>query len=233
MKKSIKSDRSLLFTSLLLFFMLLAGIASGVVGFIYGHEALKGVTQPDIRPNNHQGSNPENLKTKGLELLKEQDAIANVKKQIGMEDPKKIAQQAKDAKKQASDFEKAVANDPKAGIAAVKLPIVREDQGIEIAVKSIDAKTQNVKFAVTLVNRGSQAVNFDRSLVTVTTDRDRTINTIVNGLPNSLSANGREAKFSIAIPKSNLDKVKTVSLQLTDKDKKLQLEVSGLPVKQK
>lgn len=232
MKKSVKQDRTLLLTSLLLFFMLLAGIGSGVLGFISGHEALKGVTQPDIRPNNSKVSSAENLQTKGLELVPEREVIAGVKKQIGMEEPKKTAQQAKNAKSQARAFEKAVNNDP-TGIAAVKLPIVREDQGIEIAVRSIDAKTKDVKFGVTLVNRGSQAVNFGRNTVTVTTARERIINAFVNGLPSSLPANGREAKLTIAIPKSNLDKVKTVSLQLTDTDRKLQLEVSGLPVKQK
>jgi hypothetical protein len=231
MKKSIKNDRTLLLTSILLFFMLAAGIMSGVLGFVSGHEALKGVTQPDIRPNNTKGGNAQNLKTKGLELLQEQELIANVKKQIGIEEPKKDAQQAKDAKKQAQIFEKAVKNDPQAGIPVVTLPIVREDQGIEIAVKSIDAKSANVKYTVTLVNRGSQAVNFGQSTVSVTTDRSQTLNAITTGLPSSLLANGKEAKVTVTIPKNALDKVKTVSLQLTDTDKKLQLEISGLPVK--
>ena len=106
MKKSIKNDRTLLLTSILLFFMLAAGIMSGVLGFVSGHEALKGVTQPDIRPSNTKGGNAQNLKTKGLELLQEPELIANVKKQIGIEEPKKDAQQAKDAKKQAQEFEK-------------------------------------------------------------------------------------------------------------------------------
>ena len=186
MKKSIKNDRTLLLTSILLFFMLAAGIMSGVLGFVSGHEALKGVTQPDIRPNNTKGGNAQNLKTKGLELLQEQELIANVKKQIGIEDPKKDAQQAKNAKKQAQEFEKAVKNDPQAGIPVVTLPIVREDQGIEIAVKSIDAKSTNIKYEVTLVNRGSQAVNFSQSTVSVTTDRSQTLNAVTAGLPSSL-----------------------------------------------
>ncbi len=231
MKKSIKNDRTLLLTSILLFFMLAAGIMSGVLGFVSGHEALKGVTQPDIRPNNTKGGNAQNLKTKGLELLQEQELIANVKKQIGIEEPKKDAQQAKEAKKQAQIFEKAVKNDPQAGIPVVTLPIVREDQGIEIAVKSIDAKSANVKYEVTLVNRGSQSVNFGQSTVSVTNDRAQTLNATTTGLPSSLLANGKEAKVIVTIPKNALDKVKTVSLQLTDTDKKLQLEISGLPVK--
>ena len=231
MKKSIKSDRTLLLTSILLFFMLAAGILSGAIGFISGHEALRGVTQPDIRPTNTKGGNAQNLKTKGLELLKEQELIANVKKQIGTEDPKQDAQLAKDAKKQAQEFENAVRNDPKAGIPAVTLPIVREDQGIEIAIKSIDTKSANVKYVVTLVNRGSQAVNFGQSTVTAINDKSQPVNATTSGMPSSLLANGKEAKLIVSIPKNALDKVKTVSLQLTDIDKKLQLEVSGLPVK--
>jgi hypothetical protein len=231
MKKSIKNDRTLLFTSILLFFMLAAGIISGVLGFISGHEALRGVTQPDIRPNNTKGGNAQNLKTKGLELLKERELIANVKKQIGVEDPKKDAQLAKDAKKQAQEFENAVRNDPKVGIPAVTLPIVREDQGIEIAVRSIEAKGTNVKYVVTLVNRGSQAVNFGQSTITAINDKSQLVNVNTSGMPSNLLANGKEAKLIVSIPKNALDKVKTVSLQLTDTDKKLQLEVSGLPVK--
>jgi hypothetical protein len=231
MKKSLKSDRTLLLTSILLFFMLAAGIMSGVLGFVSGHEALKGVTQPDIRPNNNKGSNQQNIKTKGLELLQEQELIANVKKQMGIEEPKKDAQQAKDAKKQAAAFEKAVKNDPKTGLPLTKLPIVREDQGIMMTVKSIESKGNNVELRVTLVNHGSQAVNFGQGTINVTNDRSQSIgSTTTTGLPSSLAATGKETKVTLTIPKNALDKVKSVSLQLTDTDKKLQLEASGVPV---
>jgi hypothetical protein len=231
MKKSLKSDRTLLLTSILLFFMLAAGILSGVLGFVSGHEALKGVTQPDIRPNNNKGGNQQNINTKGLELIKEQEVIANVKKQMGVEEPRKDALQAKDAKKQAAAFEKAVKNDPKTGLPIAKLPIVREDQGIMMVVKSIESKGNNVELRVTLANHGSQPVNFGQGTITVTNDRSQVINATTAGLPNSLTASGKEAKVTITIPKNALDKVKSVSLQLTDVDKKLQLEASGVPVK--
>lgn len=230
MKKSIKGDRTLLLTSILLFFMLAAGIMSGVLGFVSGHEALKGVTQPDIRPNNSKGGNKQNPNTKGLELIPEQELIAGVKKQMGIEDPKQNSQQAKDAKKQASEFEKAVKNDPKTGLPLLKLPIVREDQGIMMTVKSIASKGNDVKLELGLVNHGSQPVNFGQGTINVTNDRAQGIGTTTTGLPNSLAANGREAKVMLIIPKNALDKVKSVSLQLTDVDRKLQLEASGVPV---
>ena len=202
---------------------------SGVLGFVSGHEALKGVTQPDIRPNN-KGGNKQNQNTKGLELILEQELIANAKKQMGTEEPKKDARQAKDAKKQADVFEKAVKNDPKSGLPLLKLPIVTEDQGIMMTVKSIASKGNDVKLELGLVNHGSQPVNFGQGTINVINDRERGIGTTTTGLPNSLAANGKEAKVMLIIPKNALDKVKSVSLQLTDVDRKLQLEASGVPV---
>jgi hypothetical protein len=230
MKKSLKGDRNLLLTSILLFFMLAAGIISGVLGFISGHEALKGVTQPDIRPNNNKGGNQQNISTKGLELIKEQEVIANVKKQMGLEEPKKDAQQAKDAKQQAADFDKAVKNDPKAGMPIAQLPIIKEDQGITMKITSIATTGNTLNLALTLSNRGSQPVNFGQAKISVTNDRAQAINSTTSGLPSSLAANGQDVKVTLTIPKSALDKVKSVSLQLTDLDKKLQLEASGIPV---
>jgi hypothetical protein len=230
MKKSIKSDRTLLLTSILLFFMLAAGIMSGVVGFISGHEALKGVTQPDIRPNNNKGGNQQNINTKGLELIDEKETIANVKKQMGLEEPGKDSQQAKDAKKRAAEFENAVKNDPKTGLPVAKLPIVKQDQGITLSVNSIASKGTDLKLELTLVNHGSQPVNFGQGTIGVTNDRSQAINTTTSGLPSSLAANGQEVKVTLKIPKNALDKVKSVSLQLTDIDRKLQLEAAGIPV---
>jgi hypothetical protein len=228
MKKSLKSDRTLILTSILLFFMLTAGIISGVLGFISGHTALKGVTQPDIRPNNNKSGS--NQSSKNLEMLQEKDLIANVKKQMGIDEPKKDVEQVKDAKKKADAFKKAVENDPKAGVPVAKLPIVREDQGIMMAVKSVAIQGNNVKLEITLINQGSQSVNFGQSTINVTNDRAQGISSNTVGLPSTLPANGKEVKITLSIPKNAVEKVKTISLQLTDIDKKLQLEASGIPV---
>jgi hypothetical protein len=229
MKKSIKTDRTLLLTSILLFFMLAAGILSGVLGFVSGHEALKGVTQPDIRPNNNKGGSQQNINTKGLELIQEQELIVSMRRQMGVEEPKKDAQQVKDAKQKAAAFEQAVKNDPKTGLPFSKLPIIREDQGISMTIKSIESKGNNVKLELTIANRGSQPVNFGQG-ISVTNEKSQGISSITNGLPTSLAASGKEANVTLTIPKNALDKVKTVSLQLGDVDKKLQLEASGVPV---
>jgi hypothetical protein len=229
MKTGIKGDRTLLLTSILLFCMLAAGILSGVLGFISGHEALKGVTQPDIRPNNNKGGNQQNINTKGLELIQEAELIASMKKQMGVEEPKPDTQIAKDAKQKAHAFEQAVKNDPKTSLQAVKFPIVRDDQGISMTIKSIESKGNNVRLDISIANRGSQPINFGQG-ISVTNDKAQGISSITAGLPTVLAANGKEAKVTVSIPKNALDKVKNVSLQLTDVDKKLQLEAAGVPV---
>jgi hypothetical protein len=122
-----------------------------------------------------------------------------------------------------------VKNDPKTGLPVAKLPIFREDQGISMTVKSIESKGNNVKLQVMLANHGSQPVNFGQG-ISVTNDRSQGISANTSGLPSSLAANGKEVKVMLTIPKNALDKVKSVSLQLTDVDKKLQLEASGVPV---
>jgi ABC-type Na+ efflux pump permease subunit len=232
--KNIKSDRTLLLTSVLLFFMLAAGILSGVVSFISGHAALKGVTQPDIRPNNSR-ANQQNANTKGLELLDEKELIASVKKHIGQEDPKvdatRTTQQAANAKKQAAEFEKAVKNDPKASVPPAKLPIAVEDQGILMTIKSMQTDKKNLKLGIALVNKGSQPVYFGNNKIVVNNDRSQGISANTVALPNNLPANGKEVKFTLTIPKNALDKVKTLTLQLTDVDNKLQLEASGISFK--
>jgi hypothetical protein len=231
MKKSIKSDRTLLLTSILLFFMLAAGIVSGTIGFISGHAALKGVTQPDIRPNNGNNSNNgKNAATRGLELLKEAEILGNVKKQMGVEDPKLDSKQAADAKKQAEAFEKAVKNDPKAGMPVGTLPISIEDQGIILTVNSAKPQGNLVKLDIALRNTGSQPVSFNGSSFVVNTDKNQTVSASTSGLPGKLPATKGESKVTVTIPKSSLDKVKSITLQLTDGDKKLQLEASGVPI---
>ena len=229
MKTGIKGDRTLLLTSILLFCMLAAGILSGVLGFISGHEALKGVTQPDIRPNNNKGGSQQNINTKGLELIQEAELIASMKKQMGVEEPKQDAQIAKDAKQKAHAFEQAVKNDSKIGVPAVQFPIVRDDQGISMTIKSIESKGNNVRLDISIANRGSQPINFGQG-ISVTNEKAQNISSVTAGLPTVLAANGKEAKVSVTIAKNALDKVKNVSLQLTDVDKKLQLEAAGVPV---
>lgn len=212
--KHVKKDRALLMTSILLVLMLGAGLFSGIIGFTLGHAALKGVTQPDIRPSN-KSINQQNLKTRGLEVIGEQQMLAQARDLMGL--PK---QGEDDKSPQFSTADKPT----------LVFPIEGKDQGIILIVKSAQPEGNNIKLEASLRNQGSQAVKLEPGVLTIRDDRDQSLNASITGLPNNLAANGKDVGIKILVPKGEIGISKTVSLNLTDADRKLQLEMSDIPV---
>jgi hypothetical protein len=212
--KHLKRDRALLMTSVLLVLMLGAGLFSGIIGFTLGHAALKGVTQPDIRPSN-KSINQQNLKTRGLEVLGEQKMIADAKEVMGI------------AKAGEDENQAHFATDDKPTLV---FPIESKDQGIILVVKSAKPEGNNIKLDATLRNQGSQPVKFNNGVLTLRDDQDQPVTASFTGMPTSLAANGKEVGIKILISKGELGTAKTVSLSLTDVDRKLQIEMADVPV---
>lgn len=79
----MKLNPTVALTFLLLALMFGAGMVSGSWGFAVGREALKGITQPDVRPTNNLG-NRKGTPSRGQEMvfLKEQDILKSVKAQV-------------------------------------------------------------------------------------------------------------------------------------------------------
>lgn len=76
----MKLNPTVTLTFILLALMFAAGMVSGTWGFALGREALKGITQPDVRPSNNVGNrkgNPANRDQ--MLILKEQDILKNVR----------------------------------------------------------------------------------------------------------------------------------------------------------
>jgi hypothetical protein len=212
--KHLKKDRALLMTSILLVLMLGAGLFSGIIGFTLGHAALKGVTQPDIRPSN-KSINQQNLKTRGLEVLGEQKMLTEARDLMGL--PK---QGEDDKQPQFSNTDKPT----------LVFPIESKDQGIIMIVKSAQPEGNNIKLDALLRNQGSQPVKFNAGVLTLRDDRDQALNVGISGMPTSLAANGKDVSVKVLIPKGELGISKTVTLNLTDMDRKLQIEISDIPV---
>jgi hypothetical protein len=212
--KHVKKDRALLMTSILLVLMLGAGLFSGIIGFTLGHAALKGVTQPDIRPSN-KSINQQNLKTRGLEVIGEQQMLAQARDLMGL--PK---QGEDDKSPQFSNSDKPT----------LVFPIEGKDQGIILIVKSAQPEGNNIKLEASLRNQGSQAVKLEPGVLTLRDDREQPLNASIVGLPSNLAANGKDVGIKILVPKGEIGISKTVSLNLTDADRKLQLEMSDIPV---
>jgi hypothetical protein len=212
--KHLKRDRTLLLTSMLLILMLGAGFFSGIVGFTLGHTALKGVTQPDIRPTN-KSINQQNLKNRGLEVLPEQQLIVGAKEIMGV---------AKDGEDDKPD-QFTIDDKP-----TVVLPLESKDQGIVLTVKSAKPEGKSIRLDITLKNQGSQAAKFGQDVLTVNDEEGKSIAANFTGLPQSLAANGKDVSLQVLVPKDALTKSKTITLLLTDVDRKLQIEAANIPV---
>ncbi len=211
--KHLQRDRALLMTSMLLVLMLGAGIFSGIVGFTLGHAALKGVTQPDIRLNN-KAVTDQNPKTRGTEILNEKELVTNAQNIMGI-------------KAGADDKPDKFANKDKP---TAVFPIENKDQGIVMVVKSVKPEGTNLKLDLILRNQGGQEAKFVPGVLTVTDDQNKPIMANSNGLPQKLMPNGKDVALKMTVPKTAVAKAKTITLHLTDADKKLGLDVANIPV---
>ncbi len=73
-------------------------------------------------------------------------------------------------------------------------------------------------------------MKLEPGVLTLRDDRDQSLNASITGLPTSLAANGKDVGIKILVPKGEIGISKTVSLNLTDADRKLQLEMPDIPV---
>lgn len=73
-----------LWLTILLFIMMISGgLASSYIGYFMGREALKVVTQPDINSDDiAKNQKPIGGEHKGLKIIKEQDILTKVYKQM-------------------------------------------------------------------------------------------------------------------------------------------------------
>ncbi len=79
----MKLNSTVALTLILLAMMLGAGFVSAMWGFTVGHEALKGVTQPDVRPTKKLAGNQQTYPgQEGVPILREEDILVNVNEYI-------------------------------------------------------------------------------------------------------------------------------------------------------
>lgn len=229
----MKLNSTVALTLALLTMMLAAGGVSSFWGFTLGHEALKGVSQPDARPTTKLASQRGTSASQGgVLLLREDDILKSVKAKIQGKGkaakPEKPKQEDKQKQDEAQDKPENAANEdaPQAGF-----PVVTQNQGVSLEVRSARFSRGALLMKVNLKNTGSDTVRFLYSFLDVTDNQGRTLSASVEGLPAELPGNGQVFSGTVSIPTALLDNVKTLSLALTDyPDQKLRLELSNIPV---
>jgi hypothetical protein len=231
----MKLNATVTFTFILLFLMLSAGLVSAFSGFAVGREALKGITQPDSRPNKGKAkaaSSSADAKD-GMALIREEDVVKSMKERIDStakgggkggkddkNDDKKPDEKKPDEKKP---------DEKKADLA--KFPIVSVVQGVSMEVVSTRRDGDATLLDLSMKNTGTSPVQFRYNFLTVTDEKGRVINAETIGLPAELTANSQAFSGSVKIATSSLQDVKTVTVQLSDyPEQKLQLRLADIPV---
>jgi hypothetical protein len=207
-----------------------AGLTSASWGFSVGRQALKGITQPDVRPtNNTGGTRGSSTPREQVVLLNEKDVLKTVKARIEGRDGDKP--NGKSNSEQAA-AKSAQAKKPKnQENAKGKFPLNSKDGGITLEVTSARQRSNSLLLDVNMKNEGSQSVRFLYSFLNVTDDQGRSLSASAEDLPGELPPNGQVYYGTVSIPTALLDNAKQLSLTLTDyPNQKLQLQVSGITI---
>ncbi|TVU55643.1 MAG: hypothetical protein EA414_00635 [Arthrospira sp. PLM2.Bin9] len=223
-------NSTVIMTIVLLVMMFGAGIFSSSSGYKLGRDALKEITQPDVRPSNITDRiNNSSSRQEGVKLLREEDIIAQVKKRIaaGGVDPDPPAQpQAQEKPQEQNQAQPETTNQ-------VVFPIVSRDGGVTLEITSAQRRSNSLQLNVNLKNEGDQSVRFLYSFLNVTDNQGRALSASVDSLPGQLPPGSQTYTGTIAISTALLDNVQELAISLTDyPDQKLQLQMSGIPVVQ-
>lgn len=234
----MKLNSTVVLTFILLFLMLGSGVASGMGGFVVGRAALKGVTQPEVRPTNKLTRNKRSVMGKDqVEILREQDILATVKAQINAKPKAKSKSKNKDKSKTSSESttdknsREESTNSTKSASSQLEFPLRSKNQGVTMEVRNARTEGGSLLLNVSLKNQGSRAVRFLYSFLNVTDDGGHTLSASTEGLPGELPANGQEFSGTVSIPTAMLEDAKKLSLTLKDyPEQKLQLQLDEIPV---
>ncbi|MEL7037373.1 MAG: hypothetical protein AAFO04_17390 [Cyanobacteria bacterium J06592_8] len=226
-------------TVILLVLMFGAGFFSSAWGYKLGREALKEITQPDVRPSNLTANKGETERqTEGVKMLKEGDILTSVKnrKQGKSDEPVAsttvtVPAQPKAAQKPESKAEEKPEEKPQEQTASAVFPIVSRDGGVTLEVTSASQTGSSLLLKVQLKNESDTSIRFLYSFLNVTDDKGRALSASVDNLPGQLPADSQTYVGTVSIPTALLDNAQELAISLTDyPDQKLELKMSGIPI---
>lgn len=226
----VSEDPSIRLTIFLLVGVLGLGLLSALVGYLFGHQSLKGVTQPDMNPFVNGSSGQGQYPRQGTYLLKESDILSKLERETKgnskSSDPKKTAQP--DSKKKDGD---ATAS-PSPNTEQASLPMSLKVQGMHLEIKSLTVDGNAIVLDVTMRNEGAQDVQFLYDFLDISDDQSQFLTAEVKGLPAKFPAKSEMFNGAIKVlgvtPKSS----KWISVTLADyPDQKIEFKIPKLVLK--
>jgi hypothetical protein len=223
----MKLNSTATFTFVLLFLMVGAGALSAMGGFSLGSQALKGVRQPDSRPNKASGSDTSKrtLGQAEINLLKEEDILKAAKERVN-------SSLKAGAKPDPADQKDPLKDAPETKNNSKQFPFSGKDKKVTIEVTAMRRQEDSVIFDLALKNGSDKPVKFLYSFLSITDDQGRLLSGETTGLPPELAPESDRVTGTVKVSSSLLANASKVSFQLSDyPDQKIQLEVSDVPVK--
>ncbi|MGC9526968.1 MAG: hypothetical protein ACP5D7_15660 [Limnospira sp.] len=222
-------NSTVIMTVVLLVMMFGAGFFSSAWGYRLGRDALKEITQPDVRPSNLTEKTNNAPRKEGVKFLTEEEILAKVKKR--MEGGEEVAATPKNSEPKPEENAQADEKPQEAQSNPAKFPIVSRDGGVTLEITSVTRRSNSLRLNVNLKNEGDRSVRFLYSFLNVTDDKGRALSASVDDLPGQLSPGSQTYTGTVTIPTALLDNAKELGMSLTDyPDQKLQLQMSGIPV---
>lgn len=223
-------NSTVILTVVLLVMMFGAGLFSSSWGYKLGREALKEISQPDMRPSNLTGKKNSGERKESVMMLKEGDIINSVKQRMaGKSDETVQVASTSVPASQPTPKPEATPNSTRQSV----FPIVSRDGGITMQVTSASRKGSSLQLKVSLKNEGEQSVRFLYSFLNVTDDKGRALSASVDELPGQVPPDNKVYTGIVQIPTVLLDNANELAMSLTDyPDQNLQLQMSGIPIVQ-
>jgi hypothetical protein len=218
--EAMKLNSTIALTLILLTCMTAIGIVSGATGYSFGRAALKGVKQPSTSPI--LGGSGGNRSRESSGFLKEAEILSKVQDQT--------AGVTKAPERQAQPTQEQDKSKPKQGNQPA-FPITARDQGVTLAIESVERQSGTLQLAVAMTNEGAERVQFLYTFLDITDEQGRSLTAITKGLPTELLPNGETVNGIIRLPLTSLDKAQKLSLSLTDyPNQVLKLKIDQVPV---
>ncbi len=211
---------TLALTLILLTLMAGAGAVSASLGYNLGREALKGITQPDLRPT-AVGEGRQKTRRETMVIVPESKIIAEMEKRL----------KGGAASPEASPADPLPTSDFVAAVPQTGFPLLGQNQGVTLSVDSLQRQGDAVVLNVSLKNNSGRPVQFLYSALNLSDEQGRTFSANTQGLPAELPPSGESFSGTISIPGALVQESRNLSINLENyPDRQVQLQVSNIPL---
>ncbi len=218
-----------------------AGVASCLVTYHLGREALQEVSQPATDPTTN--GNEWTGQAGTLVLLRESDIIALMKARmqqvnVSLSNSPPAARPSRPPSP-ANPVLSPSPSAPPTSPAPVSIispspaspALITYSGGVSLQVNSIQQQSGYLQLQLTLRNQGNQEAQFSNLGLVVTNDQGEELSARSQGLPANLPPHSSPYPYLVRIPLALVDRSKVLGLSLVSDDQRVQLELPAVPVR--